>query len=90
MDLINVDKPHWQVACWKLARANKSFELVGCNDRHQQFGDHLCSTFAYEVKRGLKKSLFTPSVSKGSLVLSSMGPIRHQTTVKRLTQPKKE
>ena len=64
MDLIKVDKPHWQVACWKLARANKSLELVGCIDRHQRFGDYLCSTFGYEVKRGLKKSLFTPSASK--------------------------
>jgi hypothetical protein len=70
MKSVRVDKPHWQIACWKLALAKKSFEVVGFSDRHQPFSDHLCSAFGYEVKRGLKKSVFSPPASKTTSVHS--------------------
>ena len=68
MDSVRVDKPHWQIACWKLALANKSFEVVGFKKRHQPFGDHLSSSFGYEIKRGVKKSVFTLPASKATSV----------------------
>jgi hypothetical protein len=61
---IRVEKQHWQISCWKLALAQKPFEVVGFGDSHQPFGFHLCTLHGYEMTCGEKKTAFTPRASK--------------------------
>jgi hypothetical protein len=80
MEAVRVDKPHCQSACWDLALAKKSFEVIGFNDRHQPFGDYLSSSFGYSVKRGVKRAVFIPPASKAAsagLSRASADPHHH-------------
>ena len=53
----------WQFESWKLAKAQKQFEIEGFNAAHHAFAMRLRTAFGYSVKLHQTKIVFTPRVA---------------------------
>jgi hypothetical protein len=50
----------WQIESWKLAQAQKHFEIEGCTTTHGTFTKQLLSAFRYSAKIHPTKIEFIP------------------------------